>query len=99
MTLNEEANYTRRLDDYLMQRLAKLEATIDEMREHYSEIAVKLDKLAEANEHNKPFIEIIHSILSASGILKWTFSTAVVIAAGCAAVVTAVEFFQKWLEK
>ncbi|MBK9952836.1 MAG: hypothetical protein IPP10_15415 [Candidatus Competibacteraceae bacterium] len=99
MTLDKEANYTRQLDDYLMRRLDKMEATIDEMKENFSEITAKLDKLAEANDCNKPSIEAMKSVLGAGGMLKWSVSTIVVICAGFVAVMTAWEALQKWLER
>lgn len=97
MTLNDEASYTRRLDDYLMRRLDKMEATIDEMRKHYSDIAAKLDKLAEAHDGSRPSIDAMKSVLEAGWMLKWGVSTIVVIAAGFAAVMTVWEALQKWL--
>lgn len=96
MTLDKDANYTRQLDVYLMQRLDKFEATIDEMRVKFSEISEKLNKMSDSQEHDKPFIEAIKSILTASGILKWAISTIVIICAGFATVMTAWEVLQKW---
>lgn len=97
MKLDGEASYTRRLDDYLMQRLDKMESTIDDMKKNFSEIAMKLDKLAEAHDCSKPSIEAMKSIVDAGGMLKWSVSTIVVICAGFAAVMTAWEALQKWL--
>lgn len=99
MTLNNEVPYTRRLDDYLMQRLDKMEFAIEETKEHYSDIAAKLDKLAEAYDRNKPSIDAMRSVLEAGGILKWSVSTIVVICAGFAAVMAAWETLLKWLER
>lgn len=99
MTLDKDAEYTRQLDVYLMQRLDKFEATIDEMRVKFSEISEKLNKMSDSQEHDKPFIEAIKSILTASGILKWAISTIVIICAGFATIMTAWEMFQKWLGK
>jgi len=99
MTLDKEAAYTRQLDDYLMRRLDKMEATIDEMKDDFSEISTKLDKLAEAHDYNKPSIDAMKSILEAGGMLKWSVSTIVVLCAGFAAVMTAWEALQKWLGK
>lgn len=95
--LDKETTYTRRLDDYLMRRLDKVEATIDEMKDDFSEISAKLDKLAEAHNRNKPSIDTMKSILDAGGMLKWSVSTVVVLCAGFAAVMTAWEALQKWL--
>lgn len=97
MTLDKDATYTRQLDDYLMRRLDKMEATIDEMKDDFSEISAKLDKLAEAHDSNKPFIDAVKSVLEAGGMLKWSVSTIVVLCAGFAAVMTAWETLQKWL--
>lgn len=97
MTLDQEAAYTRQLDDYLMRRLDKMEATIDEMKGDFSEISAKLDKLAEAHDGNKPSIDAMKSVLEAGGMLKWSVSTIVVLCAGFAAVMTAWEALQKWL--
>lgn len=97
MTLDKDASYTRQLDDYLMRRLDKMEATIDEMKDDFSEISAKLDKLAEAHNRNKPSIDMMKSILNAGGMLKWSVSTVVVLCAGFAAVMTAWEALQKWL--
>lgn len=99
MTLDKNVPYARQLDDYLMRRLDKMESAIEEMKERHSDIAVKLNKLAEAHDSNKPFIDAIRSILEASGMLKWSVSTVVVICAGFAAVMTAWEALQKWLGK
>jgi predicted transcriptional regulator len=99
MTLDKNVPYARQLDDYLMRRLDKMESAIEEMKEHHSDIAVKLNKLAEAHDSNKPFIDAMRSILEASGMLKWSVSTVVVICAGFAAVMTAWEALQKWLGK
>lgn len=97
MTLDQEAAYTRQLDDYLMRRLDKMEATIDEMKDDFSEISAKLDKLTEAHNGNKPSIDAMKSILETGGMLKWSVSTVVVLCAGFAAVMTAWETLQKWL--
>lgn len=95
--LDKETTYTRRLDDYLMRRLDKMEATIDEVKDDFSKISTKLDKLAEAHDYNKPSIDAMKSILDAGGMLKWSVSTVVVLCAGFAAVMTAWEALQKWL--
>lgn len=97
MTLDKDASYTRQLDDYLMRRLDKMEATIDEMKDDFSEISAKLDKLIEAHNRNKPSIDAMKSILDAGGMLKWSVSIVVVLCAGFAAVMTAWEALQKWL--
>lgn len=97
--LDKETTYTRRLDDYLMRRLDKMEATIDEMKDDFFKISTKLDKLAEAHDYNKPSIDAMKSVLGASGMLKWSISTIVVLCAGFAAVMTAWETLQKWLGK
>lgn len=99
MTLDKESTYTRQLDDYLMRRLDKMEATIDEMKDNFSEISTKLDKLTESHNGNKPSIDAMKSILEAGGMLKWSVSTIVVLCAGFAAVMTAWEALQKWLGK
>ena len=99
MTLDKEVAYTRQLDDYLMRRLDKMEATIDEMKDDFSEISAKLDKLTESHNSNKPSIDAIKSVLDAGGMLKWSVSTIVVLCAGFAAVMTAWEALQKWLGK
>lgn len=80
-----------------MRRLDKMEATIDEMKDDFSEISVKLDKLTEAHNCNKPSIDAMKSVLEAGGMLKWSVSTIVVLCAGFAAVMTAWEALQKWL--
>lgn len=97
MTLDKDTSYTRQLDDYLMRRLDKMEATIDKMKDDFSEISAKLDKLAESHNSNKPSIDTIKSILDAGGMLKWSVSTIVVLCAGFAAIMTALEALQKWL--
>lgn len=99
MTLDKDANYTRQLDVYLMQRLDKFEDTINEMKVEFSEISDKLNKIADAQEHNKPSIEAIRSMLNAGGLLKWSVSTIVIICAGFATIMTAWEMLQKWLGK
>jgi predicted transcriptional regulator len=99
MTLDKDVTYTRQLDDYLMRRLDKMEATIDGMKDDFSKISAKLDKLAEAHDYNKPSIDAMKSILEAGGMLKWSVSTIVVLCAGFAAVMTAWEALQKWLGK
>lgn len=99
MTLDKDTTYTRQLDDYLMRRLDKMEATIDEVKDDFSKISAKLDKLAEAHDYNKPFIDAVKSVLEAGGMLKWSVSTIVVLCAGFAAVMTAWEVLQKWLGK
>jgi predicted transcriptional regulator len=99
MTLDKESTYTRQLDDYLMRRLDKMEATIDGMKDDFSKISAKLDKLAEAHDYNKPSIDAMKSVLEAGGMLKWSVSTIVVLCAGFAAVMTAWEALQKWLGK
>lgn len=97
MTLDKEAAYTRQLDDYLMCRLDKMEATIDKLKDDFSEISAKLDKLTESHNSNKPSIDAMKSVLGAGGMLKWSVSTIVVLCAGFAAVMTAWEALQKWL--
>jgi predicted transcriptional regulator len=99
MTLDKDVTYTRQLDDYLMRRLDKMEATIDGMKDDFSKISAKLDKLAEAYDYNKPSIDAMKSVLEAGGMLKWSVSTIVVLCAGFAAVMTAWEALQKWLGK
>lgn len=99
MTLDKESTYTRQLDDYLMRRLDKMEAMIDGMKDDFSKISAKLDKLAEAHDYNKPSIDAMKSVLEAGGMLKWSVSTIVVLCAGFAAVMTAWEALQKWLGK
>jgi predicted transcriptional regulator len=99
MTLDKDVTYTRQLDDYLMRRLDKMEATIDGMKDDFSKISAKLDKLAEAHDYNKPSIDAMKSVLEAGGMLKWSVSTIVVLCAGFAAVMTAWEALQKWLGK
>ena len=97
--LDKDANYTRQLDVYLMQRLDKFEDTINEMKVEFSEISEKLNKIADAQEHNKPSIDAIRSMLNAGGLLKWSVSTIVIICAGFATIMTAWEALQKWLGK
>lgn len=82
-----------------MRRLDKMEATIDEMKDDFSEISAKLDKLAEAHDSNKPSIDAMKSVLGAGGLLKWAVTTIVVICAGFATIMTAWGTLQKWLEK
>lgn len=99
MTLDKDVTYTRQLDDYLMRRLDKMEATIDEMKDDFSKVSAKLDKLTESHNGNKPSIDAMKSILEAGGMLKWSVSTIVVLCAGFAAAMTAWEALQKWLGK
>ena len=99
MTIDKNAPYARQLDDYLMRRLDKMESAIEEMKEHHSDIAAKLNKLTEAHDSNKPFIDAMRSILEASGMLKWSVSTVVVICAVFAAVMTSWEALQKRIGK
>lgn len=99
MTLDKDVTYTCQLDDYLMRRLDKMEATIDGMKDDFSKISAKLDKLAEAHDYNKPSIDAMKSVLEAGGMLKWSVSTIVVLCAGFAAVMTVWEALQKWLGK
>lgn len=99
VTLDKSDSYSRRMDDYLMHRLDKMETAIEEMREDFADISVKLDKLTEAQEGNQPSIAAMKSVLDAGGMLKWSVSTIVVICAGFAAVMTALEVVQKWFVK
>jgi|SRR6056300_427573 hypothetical protein len=99
MTLDKDAAYTRQLDDYLMRRLEKMEASVDKMEREFSEISRKLDKITEAYDLNKPYVDAMRSVLEAGGILKWSVSTIVVLCAGFAAVMTAWEALQRWLGK
>lgn len=99
MTLDKSDPYGRQMDDFLMRRLDKMETAVDEMRKEFSTIALKLDKLAEAQEGNQPSIAAMQSVLNAGGMLKWSVSTIVVICAGFAAVMTAWEAVQKWFVK
>ena len=99
MTLDKDAVYTRQLDDYLMRRLERMEASVDNMEREFSEISKKLDRIAEAYDFNKPSVDAMRSILEAGGMLKWSVSTIVVLCAGFAAVMTAWEAMQRWLGK
>ncbi|MBK7544102.1 MAG: hypothetical protein IPI57_20690 [Candidatus Competibacteraceae bacterium] len=99
MTLDKEANYTRQLDDYLMRRLDRMESTIYEMKDDFASISEKLNKIADAQEYNKPPIDAIRSMLNAGGLLKWAVSTIVILCAGFATAMTAWEVLQKWLGK
>lgn len=99
MTLNKNSDYTRQLDDYLMNRLEKMEYAVEDMRREFLEISRKLDKISEYYDGNKPSIDAIKSVLEAGGMLKWSVSTVVVMCAGFAAIMTAWEVLQKWLAK
>lgn len=99
MTLDKDVSYTRQLDDYLMHRLERIEASVDKMEREFYEISRKLDKISEAYDLNKPSVDAMRSVLEAGGILKWSVSTIVVLCAGFAAVMTAWEALQRWLGK
>ena len=99
MTFDNEVIYTRQLDDYLVRRLEKMEASVDLLKNELASINAKLDKIAEVHNHNKPSIDAMKSILDAGGMLKWSVSTIVVLCAGFAAAMTAWEALQKWLGK
>lgn len=106
MILDKQSDpYGRQMDDFLMRRLDRMEAVVDEMRMKFSDIAVKLDKIAETQELNQPSISAMKSVLDAGGMMKWAVSTVVVVCAGFAAVMTAweavqkLEAVQKWLGK
>jgi hypothetical protein len=99
VTLDKNSDYTRQLDDYLMRRLEKMEYAVEDMRREFLEISRKLDKISEYYDGNKPSIDAIKSVLDAGGMLKWSVSTVVVLCAGFAAVITALEAFNKWFVK
>ena len=97
--LDKDAAYTRQLDDYLMRRLDKIECSVEEMKESFLAISSKLDKISDSQENSETPIEAMRSVLKAGGMLKWSVSTIVVLCAGFAAIITAVEAFQRWLGK
>lgn len=99
MTSGNDAQYGRQIDEFLMARITKLEASIDEIRKDLSQFSAKLDGISASQEKSKPSIDAMNGILGAGGILKWAVSTVVIVCMGFAAVMTAMETYQKWFVK